>query len=589
MAENEYYRLDLVVNVSGDGTTKKKLKTLDKFIDRTKKRAKVLNKVRISPAVRMKDRVTGPLKKIRSNLHKVASRTWIVTLRAKDRAFATIKKVKSALFSIPSMLGIGIGAGGGLFGTKKMLDASSFEEQAKTSLRVLLKSKKVADDTFKKAKNFADVTPFMTQEVISSTSALVAGRFKTADIFEGNLLRDVGDLAAVNQDVGASIWDVARVFTRLKAGDFGEAFERLRDFKISRQDLQEAGLSFSKSGEFLGTAEEAIAGVRKVIQKNFGGMMEEQSKTWAGLWSTFKSQATNTLAAIGKYEVRKNTTVLDLFKNRVKQITRLIYDPETEKLTPLAERFVHSMGDAFDWLDKKVEESSRWIKRMLDDPEFQKLDFGEKIGKVLGVTTDAIIPKAANIGVRFGKEFIKAMATSTKEAVMESPLLAFLLGAYIGMKVPGRVGIILAISIAAAPWVKKILESIGEEIPGTTLYVDKQIQKHKETYEWYEKRRKEVGSDKPVIRGGEIKASPKSKTNYSSFMLQGLNLYRPSDKKVDVSQVTSQNSVTAVNMYLDGAVKAQVNVKNKEDIDEISDKVSNIVLMKLDNIIANKA
>lgn len=589
MAENEYYRLDLVVNVSGDGTTKKKLRTLDKFIDRTKKRAKVLNKVRISPAVRMKDRVTGPLKKIRSNLHKVASRTWIVTLRAKDRAFATIKKVKSALFSIPSMLGIGIGAGGGLFGTKKMLDASSFEEQAKTSLRVLLKSKKVADDTFKKAKNFADVTPFMTQEVISSTSALVAGRFKTADIFEGNLLRDVGDLAAVNQDVGASIWDVARVFTRLKAGDFGEAFERLRDFKISRQDLQEAGLLFSKSGEFLGTAEEAIAGVRKVIQKNFGGMMKEQSKTWAGLWSTFKSQATNTLAAIGKYEVRKNTTVLDLFKNRVKQATRLIYDPETEKLTPLAERFVHSMGDAFDWLDKKVEESSRWIKRMLDDPEFQKLDFGEKIGKVLGVTTDAIIPKAANIGVRFGKEFIKAMATSTKEAVMESPLLAFLLGAYIGMKVPGRVGIILAISIAAAPWVKKILESIGEEIPGTTLYVDKQIQKHKETYEWYEKRRKEVGSDKPVIRGGEIKASPKSKTNYSSFMLQGLNLYRPSDKKVDVSQVTSQNSVTAVNMYLDGAVKAQVNVKNKEDIDEISDKVSNIVLMKLDNIIANKA
>ncbi len=42
MAEQEYYRLDLVINTTGDEQTKSKLKAMDKFIEHTKKRGEML-------------------------------------------------------------------------------------------------------------------------------------------------------------------------------------------------------------------------------------------------------------------------------------------------------------------------------------------------------------------------------------------------------------------------------------------------------------------------------------------------------------------------------------------------------------------
>lgn len=69
---------------------------------------------------------------------------------------------------------------------------------------------------------------------------------------------------------------MASAFTRIKAGDFGEAFERLRDFGIARKDLEAEGLTFDKDGQYVGTVEAAMKAVRAIVQRDFGGMMDEQ-------------------------------------------------------------------------------------------------------------------------------------------------------------------------------------------------------------------------------------------------------------------------------------------------------------------------
>jgi hypothetical protein len=106
--------------------------------------------------------------------------------------------------------------------------------------------------------------------------------FETGDLAKGatllaayglsveKVLPLVDKLASAMGEGGESVSDVARVFGRLKSGDFGEAFERLRDFGISFDDLRAKGLAFSKSNEFLGTRLQALAAVSSIVEDRFG-------------------------------------------------------------------------------------------------------------------------------------------------------------------------------------------------------------------------------------------------------------------------------------------------------------------------------
>lgn len=468
MATKEFYRMDVVVDVKGESRAKTKLRAYDKIMRTTKKTAEALNKTKVEP--KAKDKVSPVVNKIKSAMKGLPSvRTIVVSVI--DRASSVISRVKNAVFSLPGMLGLGGAGASAVLGTKMMLDAAGFEESAKIGLKVMLKSKQLADETFAKAKRFADFTPFITREVLGTTTSLVSARFALKDIFgEGGILTDVGDLAAANQDIGASIMDVARAFARLKAGDYGEAFERLRDFKISRQDLREAGLKFSKSGEFQGTPEQAIEGVRKIVKKNFGGMMKEQSKSWFGMWSTFASQADNVLTAISKHEIHTGFTVFDAFKNRLRQITSLIID-EQGKLTPAARKFVRIVGEGYAWLDNKITQFFSSVKsRYLDNPAFNKLDTAGKINFVMG-DVGAVFnkwwegggkDKVAGFGFTMGDVMLRSAAQGAVSAVANSPILALLLGAYVGLKTPGPIWlkVTVAISIAAAPWVKRFIQDM---------------------------------------------------------------------------------------------------------------------------------
>lgn len=469
----EYHRMDLVVGVRGIEGARTKLRAYDKAVGQARKNTERLNKAKASPTVKVKDEATKKVSSIDKALKSLSKKAVTVAIKGRDLVTGMVGRIKRSVFSLSTAMGgaFGLATAGGL--TWKMLDAGSFEEQAKVSLKVMLKSKKLADEMYAQGQRFGDLTPFQTREVIGAEGTLISSRFKPAEIFKGGLLRDVGDLAAVNQDIGASITDVSNVFARLKSGDFGEAFERLRELKISKQSLIEQGLKFSKSGEYQGTVDKALTAVRKIIQRDFGGLMNEQSKTWGGLWSTLESQADNVLGKIAKHEVRRGVTVLDLFKNRAKQITALIIDDEG-KLTPMAQKFIANVGEGFRWLDNKITDIMSGLKRRyLDNPAFQKLDFNGKIKFVMDdVSTmfqtwwDGGGSKAASgLGSKIGSVMISGATAGAVSAVSKSPLLQLFLGAYAGAKVPGppilKVGV--AISIIAGSIIWDALEQLRRD------------------------------------------------------------------------------------------------------------------------------
>ncbi|HDK7162084.1 TPA: phage tail tape measure protein [Clostridium botulinum] len=70
MAKKEIYRLDIKIGVQGDSEAKKKLTATERFAKQTEKRTKALDKIKASPSVKLKDKLSKPLEKMEGKLSK---------------------------------------------------------------------------------------------------------------------------------------------------------------------------------------------------------------------------------------------------------------------------------------------------------------------------------------------------------------------------------------------------------------------------------------------------------------------------------------------------------------------------------------
>lgn len=69
MAQQEVYRLGLVIDMDGEKETKNSLKSLEKHTEQTEKRMKALDQIESSPAIKLKDKLTSPLEKVESKIN----------------------------------------------------------------------------------------------------------------------------------------------------------------------------------------------------------------------------------------------------------------------------------------------------------------------------------------------------------------------------------------------------------------------------------------------------------------------------------------------------------------------------------------
>lgn len=72
MAEREIYRLEVSVSTGGVEESKKKLSSMDKFVEGSEKRIKQLDRAEANPAVKLQDKITSPLKKMEGKIGSFA-------------------------------------------------------------------------------------------------------------------------------------------------------------------------------------------------------------------------------------------------------------------------------------------------------------------------------------------------------------------------------------------------------------------------------------------------------------------------------------------------------------------------------------
>lgn len=299
-----------------------------------------------------------------SRLRQQVDRTGQALTHMRDRARTTFDAVRGgaarardAIFNLQNGLLVG-GAG---FAGKSIIDSVGAKEQNLITLEVQVGGVERAKNVYKNLARFAAVTPFETPEVLQGGRMLLSYTYNTKQLLP--VLTRAGNLAA---GVNKPLAETVEVFGRLKAGDFGDAFERLRDFGISRQLLEGEGLKFDKQGSYKGSAEAAIGAVVRIIDKRFGGLMDRQSRSIFGLASTLKSRPFELFSSLDEGGAMDP---LKRFLGNVADLTDFDNNPQGKRIKA---RFQRSMGGLFKSLfggladATEGERAAKLLDRVLD-------------------------------------------------------------------------------------------------------------------------------------------------------------------------------------------------------------------------------
>lgn len=199
------------------------------------------------------------------------------------------------------------------------LEFLKLKEQATTAFTNLLGSGEKANAFLKELAAFAAKTPFEFSELVPAAQKLVAMGFAARDVIP--MLTAVGNAVAA---MGGSAEQVNRVTTALsqmkaKGKVSAEEMMQLAEagipaWKILAESIGKSIPEAMKMAE-KGTinADVAIRGLVEGMQKNFGGMMEKQSMTFAGMMSTISDTSQQALGSVLEPLFKQTTSAMQDF------------------------------------------------------------------------------------------------------------------------------------------------------------------------------------------------------------------------------------------------------------------------------------
>lgn len=218
--------------------------------------------------IKLKDSASSGLKTVQSG---------VTTLDTK------VKKLKDKLFNLQNAF-IGLA---GAFVAKSLLDVATSFETYETSLKTITGSAENAEKAMDWITDFTSTTPYELDQV---TQGFVSLKAYGLDPTNGTL-ETLGDTAsAMGKDLGQAV----EMFADAATGEF----ERLKEFGIRAKtegdtvtfSWLENGEQMTKSVEKTGDAIQT--GLIDILEGRFAGAMEEQSKTFTGMWSNIKDSFT---------------------------------------------------------------------------------------------------------------------------------------------------------------------------------------------------------------------------------------------------------------------------------------------------------
>ena len=199
-------------------------------------------------------------------------------------------------------LGLLSDAIGGIKGA--MIDGNAEFERYETQFGVLLGSADAAKQRLSELADFGARTPFELPQVVKADKILQSFGLEADDTakrfgMSGSDIRTVaGDMAA---GTGAAFEDISSYLGKFASGATGEAISRMQQLGIvTRQQLSEMGLEFSKSGQLTSPVDESMTVLLKAMKTKFGGMMDAQSATFEGMLSNLQDWLGQTGRELGK-------------------------------------------------------------------------------------------------------------------------------------------------------------------------------------------------------------------------------------------------------------------------------------------------
>ena len=175
---------------------------------------------------------------------------------------------------------------------RRIVTLTSEMEQNQVAFETMLGSANQADILLKKLNKFADVTPFSNKEVIESGRNLLAFGF-AADSIESTL-RKIGDVAS---GVNAPLGEMSAIFGKMKTKGVVQTEEldllTSRGIPIIAELAKILGVSDRQVYKLASDSKIGFAEVVMAFDNmtgaggQFQNLMEKQSQTLGGKWSTF--------------------------------------------------------------------------------------------------------------------------------------------------------------------------------------------------------------------------------------------------------------------------------------------------------------
>lgn len=284
----------------------------------------------------LKDKVSESLTKISKSFEKLNNKLSATEKRmeAFRRKTESITKVGNKLKSIGQGMTVGItlpviAMGGAM--VKAAADMESMQQQLST----LMGSEQAGAKMFNEIKEMAAKTPFGTKDLIQATNTMLG--FGIAQEEAIPIMKQLGDISGGNADRFQSLalaFSQASSAGKLQGQDLNQMINA--GFNPLEAIAKRTGKSIGYWKEQMGKGKVTVDMLKQAMKDatsvggRYFGMMDKQSKTALGQWSTFQDELNMTLAEFGKVILPTAIKALQRVSEVLQAINKL--SPETKEL-----------------------------------------------------------------------------------------------------------------------------------------------------------------------------------------------------------------------------------------------------------------
>ena len=318
------------------------------------------------------------------------------------RDFTSNSKGIDNLVSKLKTLALSMGA---FEGIKGIFNSASSMEGYRNTLNVVMKDTELAGKKIKEAVEFANSTPFETDEIVAGMVKLESYGISSSN----EVMTMVGDMAGV---MGKSFDQAVEAVADAQTGEL----ERLKEFGITKNMIVEhaektmAGIEIVNAKGQIVNQEKFNEAMFSLMKERYAGGMELQAKTAKGVLSTTTGMIGNIMSILGgvdEYGYVIEGGLLDTVKNVVEKINNKLKElNENGTIKKWQENIKNAIGVVKNVITIIINK----IKELNDNGTLQR--WGQNISNVIGIVKflgtefiknrDKIIPVIAGIVSAFG-------------------------------------------------------------------------------------------------------------------------------------------------------------------------------------------